>query len=256
MGLQIAFETAGDSMNRVSNLALCVGLCCVAWCAGCYSTYVGDDAWPSSPLISGKQPISRKIKFTVGLPMKSSGKIVWVGNEGREYSGNRIAKGLGPILEDHSVHFVPWDQVTQHHRESIDNNPAVLEDANRVVTKTAVLVSIEPTVVVISDLPAATVYESDGLNAFHASTRAPELVTKGEERGDRIYVVGLPNGLLYGDTVPFSLGMEIVAPDPAIPSQRVEFDAEGKWTLPVAWGHIVLQRDGDVVRITADRLRP
>ena len=224
---------------------------CVTFAGGC-STHTGSDAWPRAPLIAGEPAASSKVVYTTNIMWRQSGKLTWVGPNGEKHSANRIARRLGPMLNEHGVHLQPSDEFAPYPHDFVENNPCVLPEASRFVSRTAVLVSVEPTVVVISDVPAATWYWSDGVNTFAAEVVAPELVNPNADENERSFVVGLPNGLLYGDVIPYADAMEVASPDPEIGSLPVSFDAAGEWRLPVTWGWLVLERQGDIVKVRAE----
>ncbi len=144
-----------------------------------------------------------ELRVISGIPFRLSGKLRWVSCDGQAFDANAVATTVARVMrrEGFDTRAVEFDNDDREPlAEAAEQNPLSLDTIDFVgypFRQTAVIVSVEPLLVVIAERPVTTPYWSDAMNVVPGDI--------GES------FVGLPGGVLYGPRVPVAGDYAILA---------------------------------------------
>ncbi len=235
-----------------------LALLLLAMLSGCYRTTSGRDAWPSQPYYGGSDVAIAEARITSYLLFDMRGSVTWTkpGFDRVCVSASRVVKKTIRFLKPFGYSFEEVPRDDENRKELLDDaaqNPLSIERAHHIFQSTVVVCCIDPIVVVIAPIPIGTFYWGKALNGFPAHFYAPDLVAEDEPELNKLIVVGLPGGIVYGQQVPYSSDLLWASPDLNIEPTPIQFGPNSEGRILVPWGMLRLVPSGDLFQVIAEQ---
>lgn len=140
-----------------------------------------------------------------------------------------------------------WHPFKKHYRPDCDNG-SKQKHATMICNKTRTIVCLQPLIVV----------QTNGMvnyigNSHLAYINYPSAYSDEIERifGKCYHMFVLKRGFAYGTRIPYDSAPCWYSPDMKILPRPVEIDSNGRGHIPVSWGEILLNKQGDQWIVTA-----